>query len=75
MAIKGQLRGTGIIKVATMIVGATDVNLSTKSIQELSDVNATETDGGVLKYNASTDKWVTETNIGSVVTSIDGGTF
>ena len=49
MAIKGQLRGTGNIKVATMKVGATDVNLATKSIQELSDVNATETDGGVLK--------------------------
>ena len=75
MAIKGQLRGTGNIKVATMKVGATDVNLSTKSIQELSDVNATETDGGVLKYNAATDKWVTETNVGSMVTTIDGGTF
>ena len=66
--IKGRLRGTGNIKVQTLKVGATDVNLSTKSIQELSDVNATETDKGVLQYNAATDKWET-TNV------LDGGTF
>ena len=38
MAIKGKLRGTGNIKVQTLKVGVTDVNLTTKSIQELQDV-------------------------------------
>jgi len=68
MAIKGKLRGTGNIKVQTLKVGVTDVNLSAKSIQELQDVEATETDKGLLQYDQSTDKWKT-------TTVIDGGTF
>jgi hypothetical protein len=43
-------------------------DLTSKSINELADVSATETDKGVLQYNASTDKWET-TNV------LDGGTF
>ena len=43
-------------------------DLSQKSINELNDVTATETDKGLLNYNASTDKWET-------TTTIDGGTF
>lgn len=66
--IKGRLRGTGNIKVQTLKVGATDVNLSTKSINELQDVEATETDQGYLQYDQSSDKWKT-------TSTIDGGTF
>ncbi len=43
-------------------------DLSSKSINELLDVNAAETDNGLLAYDQSTDKWVTKT-------TIDGGTF
>lgn len=68
MAIKGKLRGTGNIKVQTLKVGVTDVNITTKSIQELQDVEASETDKGLLQYDQSTDKWKT-------TTVIDGGTF
>ena len=66
--IKGKLRGTGNIKVQTLKVGVTDVNLSAKSIQELQDVEASETDKGYLQYDQTTDKWKT-TKV------IDGGTF
>ena len=68
MAIKGKLRGTGNIKVQTLKVGVTDVNLSAKSIQELQDVEASETDKGYLQYDQTSDKWKT-------TTVIDGGTF
>jgi len=68
MAIKGKLRGTGNIKVQTLKVGVTDVNLSAKSIQELQDVEASETDKGYLQYDQTTDKWKT-------TTVIDGDTF
>lgn len=68
MAIKGKLRGTGNIKVQTLKVGVTDVNITTKSIQELADVEASETDKGLLQYDQTTDKWKT-------TTVIDGGTF
>ena len=68
MAIKGKLRGTGNIKVQTLKVGVTDVNLSAKSIQELQDVEASETDKGYLQYDQTTDKWKT-------TTVIEGGTF
>tara|TARA_Y100001937_G_C6982028_1_gene268132 strand:- start:365 stop:574 length:210 start_codon:yes stop_codon:yes gene_type:complete len=66
--IKGKLRGTGNIKVQTLKVGVTDVNLSAKSIQELQDVEASETDKGYLQYDQTSDKWKT-------TTVIDGGTF
>ena len=68
MAIKGKLRGTGNIKVQTLKVGVTDVNITTQSIQELQDVEASETDKGLLQYDQATDKWKT-------TTVIDGGTF
>jgi hypothetical protein len=42
--------------------------LSAKSINELADVEVTETDDGLLSYDAATDKWVTKT-------VLDGGTF
>tara|TARA_A100001388_G_scaffold268043_1_gene242789 strand:+ start:3756 stop:3968 length:213 start_codon:yes stop_codon:yes gene_type:complete len=67
--VKARILNNSNIRAKQVAIGNTDtVNLSTKSIQELSDVNATETDKGVLQYNASTDKWET-TNV------LDGGTF
>ena len=67
--IKARVLNNSNIRAKQVAIGNTDtVNLSTKSIQELSDVNATEPDKGVLQYNAATDKWET-TNV------LDGGTF
>ena len=79
MAIKGTLSrvatiggcviGAGNIRAKQVAIGSCgSSDISHKSIQELSDVNAAETDKGVLQYNASTDKWET-TNV------LDGGTF
>ena len=79
MAIKGTLSrvatiggtvvGAGNIRAKQVAIGTSgSTDISAKSINELSDVNATETDNGVLQYNASTDKWET-TN------TLDGGTF
>ena len=48
-------------------------DLTNKSINELLDVNAAETDGGLLSYDQSTDKWVTKTDLTGL--NIDGGTF
>ena len=67
--VKARILNNSNIRAKQVAIGNTEtVNLSTKSIQELSDVNATETDKGVLQYNAATDKWET-TNV------LDGGTF
>ena len=67
--VKARILNNSNNRAKHVAIGNTDtVNLSTKSIQELSDVNATETDKGVLQYNAATDKWET-TNV------LDGGTF
>ena len=69
-SVGARIAGATNIRAKQVAVGnaSTNVNLATKSIQELSDVNATETDDGLLSYNATTDKWET-------TTSIDGGTF
>ena len=48
--------------------GSSGTDLSQKSLNELADVNASETDDGLLSYDASSDKWTTTTNL-------DGGTF
>ena len=68
--IGGSVIGAGNIRAKQVAIGSASAStdISTKSIQELSDVNASETDKGVLQYNASTDKWET-TNV------LDGGTF
>ena len=67
--IGGTLSNTTNLRAIQVTIGSqSGVDLSAKSIQELSDVNASETDDGVLQYNASTDKWET-TNV------LDGGTF
>jgi len=80
MAIKGvvgrsqgfgaKISTAGAVRVKQVAIGDSSaaVNLSAKSIQELADVNASETDKGLLQYNQSNDKWET-------TTVIDGGTF
>ena len=64
------LQGNQIRAKQVAIGNSTTVqaDLSQKSINELNDVTATETDKGLLNYNAATDKWET-------TTTIDGGTF
>lgn len=68
--IGGVLTNTTNLRAKQVAIGSgsSATDLSAKSIQELSDVNASETDKGVLQYNASTDQWET-TNV------LDGGTF
>jgi len=68
--IKARVLTNNTIRAKQVAIGnsSTNVNLSAKSINELADVNVIETDEGVLKYNATTDKWETS-NV------LDGGTF
>ena len=68
--IGGRVAGQGNIRAKQVAIGnsSSNVNLSAKSINELSDVDATETDDGLLSYDATTDKWTT-------TTVLDGGTF
>ena len=68
--IGGNVIGAGNVRAKQVAIGnaSTNVSLSAKSINELQDVNASETDDGLLTYNATTDKWETTTNL-------DGGTF
>lgn len=68
--IGGKVAGTNNVRVKQVAIGnsSSSVNLSAKSINELADVNATETDDGFLQYDAAQDKWVTST-------VVDGGTF
>lgn len=79
MAIKGTL--SRVATIGGRVAGATNVrakqvaigtspstDLSAKSINELADVNASETDDGLLSYDATSDKWTT-------TTVLDGGTF
>ena len=68
--IGGKVAGTQNLRVKQVAIGnsSSSVNLSAKSINELADVDATETDDGLLSYDQATDKWTT-------TTTIDGGTF
>ena len=67
--ISGRVGGTGNIRAKQVAIGSGGgTDLSTKSLNELADVNATETDDGLLSYDQASDKWTT-------TTKIDGGTF
>jgi len=67
--IGGVLSNTTNLRAKQVTVGSqSGTDISAKSINELSDVNASETDDGLLSYDQSTDKWTT-------TTTIDGGTF
>ena len=50
--IGGRVAGQGNIRAKQVLIGnsSSNVNLSAKSINELSDVNASETDDGLLSY-------------------------
>ena len=69
-SIGGKVAGSGNVRAKQVAIGqgggATD--LTSKSISDLGDVNATETDDGLLQYDASSDSWTT-------TTVVDGGTF
>mgnify|MGYP006190267965 CR=1 FL=1 len=67
-SVGGRVAGTGNLRAKQVAIGLAATDISAKSISELADVNATETDDGMLVYDAATDKWITSTNI-------DGGTF
>tara|TARA_B100002019_G_scaffold293269_1_gene319768 strand:- start:16909 stop:17157 length:249 start_codon:yes stop_codon:yes gene_type:complete len=69
-SVGARIAGSTNIRAKQVAIGnsSSNVNLSAKSIQELADVDATETDDGLLQYDAGSDKWTT-------TTSIDGGTF
>ena len=58
----------GGAKVKQVAIGSSNAGVSTSELNDLADVNATETDDGLLSYDANTDKWVT-------TDTIDGGTF
>lgn len=68
--VKARILQNNTIRAKQVAIGNsnTNVNISTKSINELADVNASETDDGLLSYDAASDKWTT-------TTTIDGGTF
>ena len=67
--IGGRVQGQGNIRAKQVAIGSGGgTDLTSKSINELSDVNASETDDGLLTYDATTDKWTT-------TTTLDGGTF
>jgi len=68
--VKARILTNNTIRAKQVAIGnsSTNVNLSAKSINELADVDVTETDDGLLSYDAATDKWVTKT-------VLDGGTF
>jgi len=68
--VKARILQNNTIRAKQVAIGnsSTNVNLSAKSINELADVDVTETDDGLLSYDQATDKWVT-------TTTIDGGTF
>ena len=66
--IKARIVTNPNVRAKQVSIGASSVNLNTKSIQELQDVEAAETDKGLLQYDQASDKWQT-------TTVIDGGTF
>ena len=67
--VGGKLTGTTNLRAKQVSIGSlTGVDLTAKSIQELSDVQSSETDKCLLQYYQSNDKWET-------TTVIDGGTF
>jgi len=71
--IGGRVQGGSNLRAKQVAVGnaasvAGGSDLTTKSINELADVDATETDDGLLSYDAASDKWTT-------TTILDGGEF
>jgi hypothetical protein len=68
-SIGGRVSGGSNLRAKQVAIGTeVQTSISGKSINELSDVNSTATDDGLLSYDASTEKWTT-------TTTLDGGTF
>ena len=68
-SIGGRVTGATNVRAKQIAIGTGSADLSAaKSINDLADVTASETDDGLLSYDATTDKWTTTTNL-------DGGTF
>ena len=70
MTVKSRLLQTSNIKAKQVAIGNVEGGGAgtVQSISDIGDVNATETDKGLLSYDAASDKWTT-------TTVIDGGTF
>jgi len=66
--IGGRVGTNSNVRAKQVVIGAATANLSSNTLSELSDVNTTESDDGLLQYDASTDKW-------SSSNTLDGGTF
>ncbi|MDC3384547.1 hypothetical protein OAW24_00020 [bacterium] len=67
--IGGRVAGTTNVRAKQVAIGTgAGADLSAKSINDLADVTASETDDGLLSYDATSDKWTT-------TTVLDGGTF
>jgi|TARA_B100000768_G_C11066604_1_gene284749 hypothetical protein len=71
LTVGGKVTGVGNVKAQQVSMGgssAATTDITAKSINELADVNASETDDGLLSYDQASDKWTT-------TTVLDGGTF
>ena len=67
--IGGRVAGTTNVRAKQVAIGTgAGADLSAKSINDLADVTASETDDGLLSYDATSDKWTT-------TTVLDGGTI
>ena len=67
--IGGRVAGTTNVRAKQVAIGTgAGADLSAKSINDLADVTASETDDGLLSYDETSDKWTT-------TTVLDGGTF
>jgi hypothetical protein len=67
--IKARILQNNTIRAKQVAIGQSgSADISQKSLNELADVDVTETDDGLLSYDATSDKWTTTTNL-------DGGTF
>lgn len=65
--IGGRVGTNNNVRAKQVVIGAA-ADLTVRSINELSDVNSTATDDGLLSYDAASEKWTT-------TTTLDGGTF
>lgn len=68
MTIKARVIQPQNIRVKRAIVSGDNVNIGSKTINELSDIDAEKIDDGLMSYNEEEGKWVTKT-------VLDGGTF
>ena len=68
MTIKARVIQPQNIRVKRAIVSGDSVNIGSKTINELADIDAEKIDDGLMSYDEDEGKWVT-------TTVLDGGTF